>query len=366
MDKNTSTPGKMSIVDDTGEQLRLYADIVCNMPVGMMIYHWEDCPGDHAFFLTALNPKASTLLGSRESDLIGKSMEEIFPSFRSKGIPQAVAHSIQKNKLLQFDDIASETPPGKKSCFSYQVIPLPQHHAALLFEDITERKQMEEAIRQSLKEKELLLREIHHRVKNNLAMVSSLLNIQSGYLKDNQARAAFAESRKRINSIALIHEKLYRSSDIVNIELNQYIHDLSQALIKSSSIPPDNVEFRLEIEKTYFDADFTIPIGLILTEIITNSLKYAYRDQKKLIIHIGLKSENGFIHFFAGDNGPGIDRNLDWRSTETLGIQLIILLAEQLDGKIQLDRENGTAFRIVFPIPSLNPAKKRGHSNGKN
>jgi two-component sensor histidine kinase len=222
-------------------------------------------------------------------------------------------------------------------------------------------KKAEDQVRkdkEALKEKDLLLKEIHHRVKNNLAMVSSLLNIQSSYIKNKKARTALAESRTCINSIAVLHEKLYRSSDMVNIDFHDYIQDLTTSLIMSYSIPQDRIEIIIDIHDIYLCADAAIPLGLIITELVTNSLKYGGQNDEKLFITIRMKREDNHFHLTFGDNGPGIDENLDWRNTETLGIRLVILLTEQLAGTIHLDRKNGTTFHITF-------SNKEKHKNKK-
>jgi two-component sensor histidine kinase/CheY-like chemotaxis protein len=216
-----------------------------------------------------------------------------------------------------------------------------------------DRLRTDTELKKALKEKELLLREVHHRIKNNLAMVASLLNIQSSYLKDEQAQVAFAESRKRINSIALIHEKLYHSRDLANIEFGQYLRDLTAALIKSYSIPPERVEVVMDIGDIYLNMDISIPLGLIVTELLTNSLKYGFKENRKLTLTIRLKVENHHLYLVVADDGVGFPSDLNWQNTETLGIQLVNLLARQLEGQIQLERENGTLFRFIFPGPGM-------------
>lgn len=203
------------------------------------------------------------------------------------------------------------------------------------------------------KEKQLLLREIHHRIKNSLYIVSSLLHLQSDHIQDQNAKEAFKESCKRIQSIALLHEKLYRSTDLANIEFNQYIHDLTRALIKSFSIPYHLIELTVDIPGISFTVDTAIPLGLIITEIVTNALKYGFQKGEKLSITIRLKPspDGNHLCLTVSDSGPGIPDHVDWRNSDTLGIQLVTMLSEQLEGNIQLHRNNGTTFKITFPRP---------------
>ena len=201
------------------------------------------------------------------------------------------------------------------------------------------------------KEKQLLLREIHHRIKNSLSIVSSLLSLQGDYIQDQKAKDAFKESCKRIQSIALLHEKLYYSTDLANIEFNQYIRDLTGALINAFAHPSHPIELTVDIPEISFTAATAVPLGLIITEIVTNALKYGFQKGKKLSVTIRLKPnpEGNDLCLIVSDSGPGIPEHVDWRNSDTLGIQLITMLSEQLGGNVQLHRNNGTTFKITFP-----------------
>lgn len=204
--------------------------------------------------------------------------------------------------------------------------------------------------KKACKEKELLLRDIHHRIKNNLTIVSSLLNMQSALLDDPAAKAAFAESRKRINAISLIHEKLYLGENLSHIDFQAYAHDLLEMVIDSFPIPRDTINLNLDIENLHFTPDVSIPLGLIVTELTTNALKYGRRENQNLDIHVRLFHDNNHVHLFISDTGPGLPEDLDWKNTETLGLQLVSMLTGQLDGTADLDRQNGTSFHISFPF----------------
>lgn len=214
-------------------------------------------------------------------------------------------------------------------------------------EDISERRKAEEQVRISLKEKEILLREVHHRVKNNLQVISSLLNLQSSYVKDNQYRELFKESQNRIKTMALIHEKLYQSENLANVHFNEYVRTLVHWLIRSYEINQE-IALKLEVEDVSLGVDTAIPCGLIINELVSNSLKHAF-PEKKGEIKIGLRSENETIELIVSDNGVGIPDTVDFRNTETLGLRLVTILAEgQLGGKIRLQRQKGTEFHITF------------------
>ncbi|HEX7576124.1 MAG TPA: histidine kinase dimerization/phosphoacceptor domain -containing protein, partial [Candidatus Methanoperedens sp.] len=216
--------------------------------------------------------------------------------------------------------------------------------------DITERKRIDEQIIQSLKEKEILLREIHHRVKNNMQIVSSLLGLQSGYIKEKKYIEMFRDSQNRINSMSLIHEKLYFSKDLAKIEFNEYISDLANSLFQSQGVKVGTIELSLNIENVSLGIDQGIPCGLIINELITNSLKYAFPDGRKGEIKVSLcLNDENMVELVVGDNGVGIPDDIDFRKTESLGLRLVTILAEdQLHGEINLDRSRGTEFKIKF------------------
>jgi PAS domain S-box-containing protein len=216
--------------------------------------------------------------------------------------------------------------------------------------DVTERKQAEEQIRQSLKEKEILLREIHHRVKNNLQIVSSLLAHQAEYIQDKNVIDMFTESQNRILSMSLVHEKLYQSKDLAKIDFNEYINDMVAELIQSYEFNAGKITLNMNIENIPLDIGFAIPCGLIINELVTNSLKYAFPAGTQGEIRITLRStDENMLELMVSDNGIGIPEDLDFRKTESLGLHLITTLAEnQLHGEISLDRSKGTEFQIKF------------------
>ncbi|MFP3974639.1 MAG: PAS domain S-box protein [Chloroflexota bacterium] len=217
-------------------------------------------------------------------------------------------------------------------------------------QDITERKRAEEKIRASLEEKETLLREIHHRVKNNLQVVSSLLRRQGRQIQDETLKQLLKESENRVLSMSLIHEKLYRSENLAAINFNEFVKSLSKSLIRSYGIA--NVVLRTDIEAIQLPIDTAIPCGLIVNELVSNSLKYAFPEGQAGEIEIALQRRgDSEIELAVRDNGVGIPEYVDIRNTDSLGMHLVTLLGEkQLGGKVELDRSQGTEFRIRFPL----------------
>jgi len=212
-----------------------------------------------------------------------------------------------------------------------------------------DRKQAEEKIKKSLNEKEVLLREIHHRVKNNMQIISSLLRLQSQTIKDKTYSQLFEESQNRITSMALVHEKLYQSRDLAKIEFNAYIRDMVTGLFQSYGISTDRINLIFDVGDVSLGINSAIPCGLIINELVTNSLKYAFPDGRKGELKITVHEIDNEIELVISDNGIGIPENIDFRNTESLGLKLVSILAErQLRGNLNLDRKTGTEFRIRF------------------
>ena len=200
----------------------------------------------------------------------------------------------------------------------------------------------------SLAEKEQLLKEVHHRVKNNMQIISSLLNLQSDKIVDEKVLHLLRESQNRIKSMALVHEMLYKSQDLSKISLNEYIESLCRSVYRSYSQPESNIEFEFNLDKNLFlDIDKMIPLGLMLNEIISNSLKYAFPN-KLGKIQIAFHTEANMSNLTVSDNGIGLIENFDIDKDSNLGIQLIYMLAEQLDANVNCKSNNGVSYSIQF------------------
>ncbi len=217
-----------------------------------------------------------------------------------------------------------------------------------LRKEITERKKAQEQINSSLQEKVVLLREIHHRVKNNLQVISSLLNLQSNYIEDKKSLEIFRESQTRVRSMALIHEKLYQSKDLNKIEFAEYIHSLTKDLFSSYNVDSEKIQLRTNLEGIYLEIDTAILCGLIINELISNSLKHAFPNGKGGIVELSLINKNNLYQLILKDNGVGFPPDVDFRNTESLGLQLVTTLTDQLGGKINLVCNGWTEFNIEF------------------
>lgn len=219
---------------------------------------------------------------------------------------------------------------------------------SLVAHDITEKKKSEKEIVESLKEKEILLKEIHHRVKNNLQVISSILNLQSSFVKDEKILEILDESRNRIRSMAIIHENLYRTTNFSSIDFSNYLQNLASNLISSYYVQRGIIHLNTDMEKVELVLDQAIPCGLLVNELITNSIKYAFPVKKEGSIFIGLKEENETIYIRIEDDGIGLPKDYSISESDTLGLQLVSTLVEQLDGEISVVSDEGTKYLITF------------------
>ena len=297
------------------------------------------------------NTKSYEFFGFSSSEILGKSWTEFiyeddiesmkkYHNLRRQD-PQAAPRNYEfrlfdKEGKIRYVFMTIAMIPGTK-----------QSVASLM--DITQIKLSEKKLRASLEEKEMLLKEVHHRVKNNMQVIYSLLNLQSERIEDPQTQKMFKESQNRVKSMAMIHEKLYRSEDLARINFAEYLRSLTADLFRSYKAGSDGIQLKVDVQDVFLGIDTAIPCGLITNELVSNSLKYAFLAGTKGEIRIELlKGKNREFILNVSDNGIGFPENLDFRNTESLGLQLVNTLTEQLGGTIELIRSSGTTFRIIF------------------
>ena len=313
--------------------------------------------------ITSANNAAEKILGLTLSQMQGltsmdprwKSIHEDGSDFPGETHPSMVAlrtgepvigvvmgvfeDSIEEYRWLTIDAIPLFRPNEKKPNKVYTT-----------FFDITERKWAEELIKKSLAEKEVLLKEIHHRVKNNLQVVSSILNLQSGYIKNKELKGIFKESQDRIKSMALVHAQLYQSKDFSNIGLPEYFKILIENIFNSYVDSPSKVELKMEIEDIKLDIDTSMVLGLIVNELCSNALKYAFPEgrQGELCVEFRRTDNENYL-LVIRDNGVGLLGDFDIDKAESMGFLLVESMVEQLDGTLEIDQNSGTSFKIIFP-----------------
>lgn len=218
-----------------------------------------------------------------------------------------------------------------------------------VFEDITERKEYEKQLEESIKEKEVLLKEVHHRVKNNMQVISSILNLQSSYISDENALGILRESQDRIKSMSFVHESLYQSKTLSEVNFAEYIQNITRNLYHSYGRPEGGIELEFELENIYLNLDTSIPCGLIINEIVSNSLKYAFQGRERGKIRVEFaKLSDGRLKLIVSDDGIGLAEDFDIENAESLGLQLVTTLITQVSGELEIDVSSGTKFNIVF------------------
>ena len=207
----------------------------------------------------------------------------------------------------------------------------------------------EEKIKASLKEKEVMLQEIHHRVKNNMQIILSLLRLQCSRIEDEKIRELFRDSQNRIRSMALIHEKLYRSEDFSRVDFSDYIQSIMDHLLSTYGAAGKEISYELDIKDVFLDINKAIPCGLIINELLSNSLKHAFPGNRKGKITVKMTAKEGNkFSLIMEDNGIGFPADFDFHKMDTLGMQVVTDLVKQIDGTIELDRTKGTTFIINF------------------
>ncbi len=299
------------------------------------------------------NRHMAEFFGMNIKDLTGKHLTDLdaptnFQNFLIEKIKEClkkgtinIEFNLSKNHERWYHGSISQINEKSSKKFSFVAI------------ETTETKLMEDKLKASLNEKELLLHEIHHRVKNNLQIISSLLSLQSRYIKDDETLKIFKESQNRVMSLAMIHEKLYKSSNFVQIDFAEYVKDLVDKLFYTYKISQNNVQLSINIDNIFFNIETAIPCGLIINELVTNSLKHAFpmiaeEKWKNNEIRINLHQVKGSFVLIVSDNGTGLPENVNFTNTSSLGLQLVNSLVDQLDGTITVDKTRGTNFKIIF------------------
>ncbi len=304
------------------------------------------------------NEAAEKMFGYPAERVIGQSLDFIIPqdkqTIHQRHIEKFAASGVTNQNMMALMEISARRINGERfpvETSISQFVANGQKFYTAILRDVTERKQMEDNLRSSLLEKEALLKEVHHRVKNNLQIISSLLSMQANSAKNEKVTQALEESKNRVRAMALIHEKLYRSENLEYIQAEEYIPELTNYLSGSLiGYERRHIQFDLQIAHITFDIGKAIPCGMIITELVSNALKYAFEPDKPgmIKVHLDVENEEGRIRLMVSDNGFGLPPEIDYRRPATLGLELVSILSRQLKAELQVIREPGTTFILTF------------------
>ncbi|NER35085.1 MAG: PAS domain S-box protein [Oscillatoria sp. SIO1A7] len=300
------------------------------------------------------NEAACLALGYSRPELLSMRMQQIDPNYPASSWPGHWSRLKQEGSVKA--ESQHRTKDGREFPVEMRMNYLEfkgREYNCIFIRDISDRKEAEALLQASVQEKEVLLKEIHHRVKNNLQVISSLLKMQSRSIQDTRIQAMFEDSQSRIHSMALIHQKLYQSQDLARINQGEYIRNLTSNLLRSYGVNPRRIKLEVNVCDVFMSIDAAIPCGLIINELVTNSLKYAFNGfATEGKIHIDLhRDAAGQFSLGVGDNGVGLPSHIDWESTQSLGLRLVRTLASQLGARVTLERNMGKVFELKFTEP---------------
>jgi PAS domain S-box-containing protein len=306
----------------------------------------EDC-----FRFEAVNPAFLSSKGLTEEQVVGKRMEEVLPRTAHAQVLGNYKQAVCENKTVRWEEV-SAYPTGTL----YGLVTVTPSRSAdgncthLIgsVHDITEIRRTEKAMEQLVKQKEILMKELQHRVKNSLILVSGLLGLELANLSDARAKEIFINTQSRILSMMSIYEQLYSSSEVDHVDLRFYIKNLSDLLLKTYVKGTGNILFKTRLDEIKLDTKRALPLGLILNELITNSLKHAYPSGGKGEIRIDLKKTDHHITLDVADDGVGWPKGIDPESANSMGLNMVRMLAKQIKGEVTIQRKKGASVLISF------------------
>ena len=334
-----------SIQEARAEEIHRQATLLSNVREAIMAADLEG-------IITYWNRGAEKLFGWPAAEMIGQPVTERLSANKGESLQGRIRDARQGQSFFgEYEDI---TQDGRSIWVEARISQLRDRQGnpagiITVFRDITGRIKAEEQIRASLEEKEVLLQEVHHRVKNNLQVIYSLLALQCDYIKDPHILAMFQESRDRVKSMALVHEKLYQSPHLARIVPADYINSLVTHLFRAYGAVARGIRHQVEAGDVTLSLDSAIPCGLIINELVSNSLKHAFPADQGGEICVSLhENEEHKLVLTVSDSGIGLPDDFDFRNTKSLGLQLVMMLVRQFEGRIELDGREGTKFTITF------------------
>ena len=302
------------------------------------------------------NQGAEKIFGYLARDIMGQTLETLLPESavraHQRHIDEFASSPVVARRMGERQEIRGRRKNGVEFPAEASISKVHidgKTMFTVILRDVTERMLNEERIRASLREKEALLKEIHHRVKNNLQVVSSLLGLQSRAVTDPETRKMFQESQDRVHSMALLHESLYQSHNLSQINFPEYIRQLAAHLFHSYGVAAERIHLQTDLDDLLLHLDAAVPCGLIINELISNSLKYAFPDGREGRIRIEVRGvSDGTTRLVVADNGVGLRADIDWVNTRSLGLRLVRTLAQQLGAQLEVSTTEGMEVRLAF------------------
>ncbi len=306
---------------------------------------------------TYVSPRVKDLLGYAPEEVLGKTPFDLMPFDEAERVSGLFQDIIDSGKPYFSFENTNLHKNGRSVLLETRGVPFFDAGGAIMGyrgidRDITNRKRAENQIKKALKEKEVLLQEIHHRVTNNLQVVSSLLNMQARAAKDKNVKDILLESRNRVNSMALIHSQLYKSESLSEIDMKDFINKLLVQLFQSYPVSDTKITPIVYVADYPLPISLAVPVGLIVNELLANAFEHAFVNRKEGKIEVSLSgSENGVLDLTVSDDGVGLPEGFEINANETLGLRVVKILAEgQLDGHLEVISKDGTTFKIEFKI----------------